>query len=236
MTTADLVLSMAVEDGLGAKMINVVILENQTFLVDRFSGVLSNWDYVKETSVFQSPPEFEQAMMQSFYDVLLVDLDFSDDSMLGVIRSITKLHPKTAVIAISEKSDPETVLECVKAGASGYLLKDDATFGVKAAITEVLNRGAPISPTVALHLLKRLSVSADNGAQAQDRTALLKLTKRELDVISLFAKGFATKDVSQELGISEKTVPVHLRNIYKKLGTSNRKQAIIKAQSLGLIH
>ncbi|WP_395006611.1 LuxR C-terminal-related transcriptional regulator [Cypionkella sp.] len=217
-------------------MINVVILESKTFLVDRFSGVLSKWDFVKETSVFQSSLDFQQAMMQFFYDVLLVDLDFSDDSMLDVIRSITKLHPKTAVIAISEKSDPETVLDCVKAGVSGYLLKDDSTFGVKTAITEVLNRGAPISPTVALHLLKRLSVSSNPGIRTQNRQPSLNLTKRESDVIGLFAKGLTTKEVSLELGMSEKTVPVHLRNIYKKLGTSNRKQAVIKAQTLGLIH
>jgi DNA-binding NarL/FixJ family response regulator len=217
-------------------MINVVILESKTFLVDRFSGVLSKWDFVKETSVFQSSLDFQQAMMQSFYDVLLVDLDFSDDSMLDVIRSITKLHPKTAVIAISEKSDPETVVDCVKAGVSGYLLKDDSTFGVKTAITEVLNRGAPISPTVALHLLKRLSVSSNPGIRTQNRQPSLNLTKRESDVIGLFAKGLTTKEVSLELGMSEKTVPVHLRNIYKKLGTSNRKQAVIKAQTLGLIH
>lgn len=217
-------------------MINVVILESKTFLVDRFSGVLSKWDFVKETSVFQSSLDFQQAMMQFFYDVLLVDLDFSDDSMLDVIRSITKLHPKTAVIAISEKSDPETVLDCVKAGVSGYLLKDDSTFGVKTAITEVLNRGAPISPTVALHLLKRLSVSSNPGIRTQNRQPSFNLTKRESDVIGLFAKGLTTKEVSLELGMSEKTVPVHLRNIYKKLGTSNRKQAVIKAQTLGLIH
>jgi DNA-binding NarL/FixJ family response regulator len=217
-------------------MINVVILESKTFLVDRFSGVLSKWDFVKETSVFQSSLDFQQAMMQFFYDVLLVDLDFSDDSMLDVIRSITKLHPKTAVIAISEKSDPETVVDCVKAGVSGYLLKDDSTFGVKTAITEVLNRGAPISPTVALHLLKRLSVSSNPGIRTQNRQPSLNLTKRESDVIGLFAKGLTTKEVSLELGMSEKTVPVHLRNIYKKLGTSNRKQAVIKAQTLGFIH
>ncbi len=217
-------------------MINVAILEDKTFLSDRFSGVLSKWDYVAETSVFKSSPDFQQAMLQFFYDVLLVDLDFSDDCMLEVIRLIGKLHPKTAVIAISDKSDSETVVECIKAGASGYLLKGDATFGVKSAISEVLNRGAPLSPTVALHLLKRITVSPHFDTKSRERQSELNLTKRECEVIGLLSKGLSTKDVSLELGISEKTVPVHLRNIYKKLGTSNRRQAIIEARHLGLVH
>ena len=216
-------------------MINIAILENKTFLVDRFSSVLSNWDYVKGTSVFKSCPEFEQAILQSFFDVMLVDMDFSYESMLEIIRLITKLHPKSAVIAISEKSDPETVFECIRAGASGYLLKDDATFGLKSAISEVLNRGAPISPAVARHLLRRLSVSKSD-IQAQNIQPSLSLTKREFDVIRSFAAGMSTKGVSVQLGISEKTVPVHLRNIYRKLGTSTRKEAILEARHLGLLH
>lgn len=216
-------------------MINIAILEEKDILSNRFWAVLSKWNYVSSASVFNTRQDFQQAMLQSFYDVLLVDLDFADDCILDVIRLMSKLHPKTAVIVISERSDSDTVVDCIKAGASGYLLKGDTTFGVKTAIVEVLNRGAPLSPIVAMHLLKRISV-APSFAQIHDRAPSRRLTKRECDVITLFSKGLSIKDVSLEMGISEKTVPVHLRNIYKKLGTSTRKQAVIEARHLGLVH
>ena len=217
-------------------MINVAILEDKTFLTDRFSTVLSNWDYIKGTSVFHSGRDFQKALLQFFYDVLLVDLDFSEECILEVLRLIGKLHPKTAVIAISDKSDPDSVVNCIRAGASGYLLKSDSTFGVKSAISEVLNRGAPLSPSVAMHLLNRVQVSNAAESWAVDRQAAFSLTKRECDVINLLSKELSTRQVGLELGMSEKTVPVHLRNIYKKLGTSSRKEAIIKARHLGLVN
>lgn len=217
-------------------MISVAILEDTTFLADRFSGALSNWDYIRQTSVFQSVSDFQKALLQSFYEVVLVDLDFSEDSILETIRFIGKLHPKAAVIVISDKSDPDSVVNCIRAGASGYLLKSDATFGVKSAISEVLNRGAPLSPTAAMHLLNRVQVSNTADFWAVDRQPAFSLTKRECDVINLLSKELSTRQVGLELGMSEKTVPVHLRNIYKKLGTSSRKEAIIKARHLGLVN
>jgi DNA-binding NarL/FixJ family response regulator len=153
-------------------------------------------------------------------DIVLMDIDMPGQNGISGVRMVKETRPNTSVIMYTVFEDNEKLFQCLCAGANGYLLKKTPPSKLFDAIQEVLDGGAPMSPSVARKVLE----SFQHG-----KTNTYHLTPRELDVLTLLGKGYSTKMIAAELFISFDTARSHLKNIYAKLHVNCGKEAIAKA-------
>lgn len=164
-------------------------------------------------------------------DVMLVDLGLPDGSGVDLIRDARRLAASTRAMVITVFADEQHVMEAIKAGAQGYLLKDGSAEYIGHSIEELVAGGSPISPPIARYLLQ----SYQQAPRPVARDEHPVLTGRELEILTLVAKGFSVSEVGELLGISGRTVTTHVQHIYRKLEVTSRSQAIFEAVNLGLI-
>ena len=165
-------------------------------------------------------------------DILLLDLNMPGLSGLEVTRQLQAAKSRTKIIVLTIHDSDNYVLELLKNGALGYLLKDvEPTMLIKAI--HVVNEGnAFVYPKLAERIFGGLSESDDVNEKAREmwrESRSERLTAREMDVLSCIAKGFSNQDIAQALFVSEKTVKNHLTNIFRKLHVSDRTQAVLYA-------
>ncbi len=167
-------------------------------------------------------------------DILLTDLDLPDGNGVDLIKLINLPAVKTQLaIVITVFGDGYHVIEALKAGASGYLLKDDDYMDINEAISQMVEGGAPISPSIARYLLNELSI-ADPSNEDNKHAANL-LSPREKEVLLLVSKGYTSKEIAKMLDLSYYTVREYVSNVYKKLSVKNKMQAVSEATLLGII-
>jgi len=167
------------------------------------------------------------------YDFLLTDLRLGDGHGADLIRAWRARGGKFAMV-ISVFGDVESVMAAVEAGADGYLLKSGSNDEMLMALTTVLDGGAPISASVAGHLLRKLRKDdPDNGGTKDANEAIL--SKRETDILTDLAKGLSYKEVARSRSISPHTVGDHVKAIYRKLAVTSRGEAVFQALHRGLI-
>lgn len=164
-------------------------------------------------------------------DILLTDLDLPDGNGIDLIKQLQGSKKNTLAIVITIFGDEDHVINALKAGASGYLLKDDTFIEINNAIQHMLDGGSPISPSIARYLLSELSLSATNDTPAVERL----LSTREHEILMLVSKGYTSKEIGNMLDVSFHTVNAHVKNIYKKLSVSNKTEAIYEATQKGII-
>lgn len=163
-------------------------------------------------------------------DLALVDLGLPDISGIDVIRALHRQLPEVPILVISVASSEESVLEAIRAGARGYLLKGDSGAEMASAIDEVLRGNYPISPALARSLF-RLACGPTVGTIEPG----LNLTQRELETLWLLARGNTYKEVASTMNVALSTVQSNIRNLYRKLQVHSQMQAVAKARSVGLL-
>lgn len=166
-------------------------------------------------------------------DVLLVDLSLPDGSGLDLISAVHATMPSCRILVITVFGDVHSVLRAIECGADGYLLKGVEASVVDSAIRTVLAGGAPISPSVAGHILAR--VRGERPPASRTQPSGLSLTAAERRVLEHLAKGLSYKEAAHIEGISYHTVAHHVKSIYRKLSVSSRGEAVFEAHQAGLI-
>jgi DNA-binding NarL/FixJ family response regulator len=172
-------------------------------------------------------------------DWLITDLGLPDGSGVDLIRHLGQQQPAAVTLVISAFGDERSVIEALRAGASGYLLKDASAAEINRALRHLLEGGSPISPAVARYLLKLLPRDNEvkpSVAQALPEPLAEPLTQREREVLQLIADGDSYGEISQRLCISLNTVSSHIKHIYGKLAVRSRGKAIKAAERLGLLN
>jgi two-component system, NarL family, response regulator DegU len=147
-------------------------------------------------------------------------------------RIIRASDTATRVIMLTMHADSEVLADAIRAGASGYLVKDCSTEEVAEAVRMAANGDTALSPQLAATMLdevRRLEVPSSSD---DDRV----ITKREEEVLQLIADGCSTPEVAEKLYISQKTVKNHLASIYQKLDARDRTQAVLQAVRMGIVH
>ena len=154
-------------------------------------------------------------------DVVLMDLSMPDVDGVAATRLLLAAKPDVRVVALTSFTEDRQVAAALEAGAVGYLLKDSAPEALFDAVRAAHAGHSPIDPRVAGALLPgRRTESADVSA----------LSGREVEVLRLAAKGLANKQIARTLGISEHTVKVHLGNVFRRIGVSDRTSAAMWAR------
>lgn len=163
-------------------------------------------------------------------DVLLLDLNMPGLSGLEVAKKLKQADCKTRIIALTIHDSDNYVLELLKNGALGYLLKDVEPAVLVKAIHVVNDGNAFVYPMLAERLFGSVAISDNVESKAKeilDESRGERLTAREMDVLECIAKGFSNNDISKALGLSEKTVKNHLTSIFHKLKVNDRTQALV---------
>lgn len=157
-------------------------------------------------------------------DVVLLDVRMPGRSGVEVCRDIKAFSPATGVVMLTASDEETDLYESVKAGASGYLLKDASTFDQVADAVRVVASGQSlISPSMATKLLEEFV------SMSQQSTPAGSLTPREREVLQLVARGQSNREIAASLYISENTVKNHIRNILEKLQMKSRMEAAMYA-------
>ena len=165
-------------------------------------------------------------------DILLLDINMPKLNGLEVIREITARQPKIRIIVLTIHDDENYVIEVVKAGAAGYLLKDIGPGMLVTAIRTVYDGESFIYPTLAKKLFGEINRQQEKKvelARALERPKEERLTYREIEVLQLVCQGLSNHELAKSLFLSEKTVKNHLTNIFRKIGVTDRTQAVLYA-------
>jgi DNA-binding NarL/FixJ family response regulator len=164
--------------------------------------------------------------------VILMDLRIPDLDGMQATRAIVADNPAARVIALTVASGEEDVAAAVLAGACGYLVKDTPLDEVLAAIRAAAAGDSWLSPRAATALLDRMR--RDHVEPSSEPSLTTNLSRRELEVLRLVARGLGNAEIAAELHISPRTAKNHLSSVLSKLGVSNRVQAAIFAVRQGL--
>ena len=167
-------------------------------------------------------------------DLVMLDLLMPGMSGLDVLGTILKASPRSRVVLLTASESAEDLLAAVKAGASGYLTKDTPLPRLASAMRDVLEGGAALSPAMGGKLFSAMrDMLRHQGAATIRRPGL---TGREVEILGLVGAGKTSREIADELYISENTVRNHVRNILDKLGMKSRFEAVNWAYREGLIN
>jgi len=166
-------------------------------------------------------------------DVLLVDIGLPDGSGISLIRRLKVVHPKGEALVVSVFTEETKVVEAIRAGASGYLLKDTLLDEIGEIINDVLQGASPVSASIARYLLKALKTDCSPVQPANNPDT--RLNAREIEVLQLSARGYGRKEIAKMTGLSTHTVVTYIRSVYKKLEVHSNGEAVYEACQKGLI-
>jgi DNA-binding NarL/FixJ family response regulator len=209
------------------KPIRLVIVEDQPTILEKQRRLLEGHAEVEVVGTARDGTTALQLIEALDPDVLLLDLGLPDLDGIEVTRQVKARGLKAEILIFTIFEEEERVLDAVRAGASGYLLKGTPAERIVEAIGEVHRGGSVIQPQLARRLLRHFQAQQSPGAAA--------LTPRETEILQLIAKGLSNRAAAEALGLSRATIRTHLEHIYSKLDVSNRTEAVTEAIRRGLI-
>lgn len=172
-------------------------------------------------------------------DLVLMDVRMPEMDGLAATREVKQRYPATSVMMLTMHENPDYLLEALKAGAAGYVLKDALPEEVIEAVRRVRDGDSPLDPELAARLLRRLATEDEErrreGRAPRDGPHVESLTRRELEVLGLMKLGHTNRQIAEELVISLGTAKNHVEHIIGKLGVSDRTQAVVRALELGML-
>jgi DNA-binding NarL/FixJ family response regulator len=170
-------------------------------------------------------------------DMLLMDVRMPEMDGLAATREIKSRYPVISVLMVTMHENPDYLLEALKAGAAGYVLKDAPQEEVVEAVRRVREGESPLDSELAARLLRRLAAEggAGGGRSAVRGSPANQLTPREMEVLLLMKLGHTNRQIAQDLVISLGTAKNHVEHIIAKMGVSDRTQAVVKALELGVL-
>ena len=164
--------------------------------------------------------------------IVLVDLGLPDGSGIEVIKAAAGADWTCEALVVSIFGDEARVIDALRAGARGYVLKSGTLASIGNDVLSVIEGGSPISPQIARHLLAMVGSSAGGSAEGGPE---IDLTNRETEILNAVAKGYKRREIAERLGISTGTVGNHINNIYQKLNVNSNTEAIARATRMGLL-
>lgn len=209
--------------------IELAIAEDNEFLIKSITEKLSLFpDKFKIVFVGRNGKEMvDYISTNKKPDVILMDIEMPVMDGIRATELIAEKFPKIKIIMLTVFDDEEKIFNAIKAGASGYLLKDEPVERLLENIEIVLFGGAPMSATIAAKTLQLLRRSEKSSTVEVIND--FNLSKREIEILELLKQGYDYNRAAEQLFISPFTVRKHIENIYRKLQVNNKMQAVQKA-------
>jgi DNA-binding NarL/FixJ family response regulator len=173
--------------------------------------------------VFKTGEEALKELPNITPDIVIMDINLPGMNGIECIRQVKDKSPQTQFMMFTVYENDEKVFEALKAGASGYLLKNTGLLEIVESVKELYDGGSPMSANIARKLV---NLVRDTG---KDTAFMDVLSPREKEILQLLAKGLLYKEIAHQLQITTGTVRIHIHKIYEKLHVQNRTEAINKA-------
>ena len=216
----------------------VLVVEDEPLIQQRLARILAQLGYQPDMLCFASTlAAARQLAAQRHYALALVDLGLPDGNGTALIAALRAQDATMGILVISAWSTEEAILQALRAGATGDLLKERDDLEVMLSIRSVLRGGAPIDPFIARRVMIEFQQQPASPAVAPMAAASEDdaLSPREIDILQQVANGLSHRETAERLHISRHTVEAHIRNIYRKLSVNSRLRAITEARARGLM-
>ncbi len=212
------------------KPISIVIADDHALVREGTRQILEDHPGLVVTGEAQDGEEAVAMVSRLQPDVVLMDISMPKLNGIDATRIIKKESPATSVLILTAYDDDQYIIALLDAGAAGYLLKNVRGEELAQAVRAVAEGESVLHPAIAAKVFKRYT----RPDQAVDET-IEPLTDRESEVLTIAARGLSNKMIARELSLSDRTVQVHLSNIFGKLGVASRTEAVITGLRLGLL-
>jgi DNA-binding NarL/FixJ family response regulator len=217
------------------RKIRILIADDHAVVRSGLRSILESEDDIEvvgEAADGHQALEFAQELLP---DVILMDINMGDWDGVTATRRVRNSVPSSRVIVLTNYDEDNLVFSSIRAGASGYLLKEVSGQQLTNAIRTVADGFSLIYPSVARRVLDEFGRLRGGNVPLDDDQGYSDLTPREREVLKLIASGRANKEIGTELGISERTVKTHISNIFSKLQLTDRTQAALYVHNRGLL-
>jgi DNA-binding NarL/FixJ family response regulator len=212
--------------------IRLVICDDQNIVCEGLRAILANVPEIDAIGTASNGKELLNILPELMPDIVLMDLKMPIMNGIQATKLIREQFPQIHVLVLTTFDSDEWVLDAIRSGASGYLLKDTPKENLVEAILDTVKGRSHIDPQVAPKLLSH--VSQQPKLSLPDQKLLSELSEREREILQLLAQGFSNSEISQTLFLSDGTVKNYMSTIFNKLNVSDRTQAALFAVRAGL--
>ncbi len=215
-------------------MIRIAITEDNAIALKSLEEKLAGFNDILVKHTAKNGSEILENLKQNpLIDVILMDIEMPVMNGIEATQKIKELFPQVKIVMITIYDDDDYIFNAIKAGADSYILKDTKAEKIYETITDTLNGGSVMSPSIAIKALQLLKGAVHIKSSPKQETLLL--SDRETEILEQLSKGMTNKNIAEKLFISPFTVKRHIENIYKKLQAQNRIDLIEKARREGLL-
>jgi DNA-binding NarL/FixJ family response regulator len=212
-------------------VIRVLIADDQRMVRAGLRSLLEGEEGIAVVGEAVDGEEAIRAVEEHEPDVVLMDIRMPELDGIAATRQLTEQHSATRVLVLTTFDLDEYVYEALRAGASGFLLKDAEAEDLVAAIQVIARGDALLAPAVTRRVIELFA----RLPEPTEPTDLAALSPRELEVLGLLARGWSNAEIADELVVSAATVKTHVSNVLMKLGLRDRVQAVVFAYESGVI-
>jgi len=209
--------------------IQIAIIEDRVETREGLASLIDATAGFRTVGRYGSMEDALAKMQHQSPDVVLADIGLPGMSGIEGVRRLRERHPKLSILMLTVYADNEHVFEAICAGACGYLLKDTPPDKLIAAIRELVDGGAPMSPEIARKVVTMFSKVVPKKNDEHD------LSPREHEILKLLAEGHSYKTAARTLDLSLDTIRFHVRNIYDKLHVHSKSEAVVAALRQGIL-
>jgi two-component system response regulator DegU len=217
-----------------AQKIRLLICDDQAIVCEGLRAILTPIPQIEVVGVANNGMEAVDLTRRFQPDLVLMDLKMPKMNGIQATKTIREQFPDVRVLVLTTYDADEWVINAIRNGAAGYLLKDTPQEELVKAITNTVRGWNPIDPHVAGKILDH--VAHQSSPPQQDQKLISQLSEREREVLRLLASGLGNSDIAQTLFLSEGTIKNYVSMIFSKLGVSDRTQAAILAIRAGLVN
>ncbi len=194
-------------------------------------GLSMNLEKLEPSAVISQAANFTQSLKiaasEPEIDLIVIDLDMPDMSWEEGIRQLREASPSARIVVISASDESRNVKKALELGAVGYISKQTDTQVLNSALKLIIDGGTYLPPSA----IEKRTTAEISGRRANGK----HLTARQAEVLSYVAEGMSNKQIAYEMGVSEATVKLHINALLRAVGATNRTQAVVLAQKMGII-
>lgn len=220
---------------------DILIVDDDPSVRQRLKRVAGQAAPQARCAMAGSLAEAREQMSSSRFDLALLDVGLPDGSGLDLLPWMQAHAPAVDAVVVSSLGDDATVLQAIRGGAVGYLLKNGSDVELELSLGSMQRGGAPIDPVIARRILRLMAAPPVGQAalatigHAPASPAPAELSAREMEVLQLVAQGHSNREIAASLSLSINTVECHAKNIYRKLAVRSRAGAVYSARAQGLL-
>jgi DNA-binding NarL/FixJ family response regulator len=202
--------------------IKVAIVEDDSRFRESLAVVVDGVPGFRCVGAFGNAEAALKELPRDWPDAVLMDINLPEMSGIQCVARLKELRPALQIIMLTVYVDDDQIFQSLQAGASGYLIKKTPHVEIFAALKEVQQGGSPMSGMIARRVVQFFQQRKESTDETQN------LSKRELEILGLLAKGYQYKEIADQLSLSFFTVRIHIHRIYEKLHVRSRTEAVVK--------